>query len=296
MLQERGDRALNAFINVTLVIIGICVAYPLWYVIICSFSNPSDIAVGKVFLWPSGFTLQGYVEMFRHTQLWVGYGNTIMYTSCSSAIGLALQLTCAYALSRKNLPGRNWMNFFFLFTMYFSGGMIPAYLLYDSMGLINTRTLLCIGGAFSAWNMIVARSFFMGSIPDSLFDAARIDGCGYLRFFVQVVLPLSGAMVAIIALYNIQSHWNSYMSGLIYLHDSDKFTLQQVIHNIQNMSGELSSEMTDIVDMEQMAMLENRAKLLRYTTVIVAALPMVLFYPFIQRFFVKGVMVGSVKG
>lgn len=296
MLQEKGDRTLNAFINITLIIIGICVAYPLWYVIICSFSNPSDIATGKVFLWPSGFTLQGYVEMFKHTQLWVGYRNTIMYTACSSALGLMLQLTCAYALSRKDLPGRNWLNFFFLFTMYFSGGMIPLYLLWDSMDLVNTRTMMCISGGFSAWNMIVARSFFMGSIPDSLFDAARIDGCSYFRFFVQVVLPLSGAMIAIIALYNIQGHWNSYLSGVIYMHDSDKFTLQQVIVNIQKMGSEISDELTAIEDMAQMAQLENRAKLLRYTTVIVAALPMIILYPFIQKFFVKGVMVGSVKG
>lgn len=294
MLQERGDRAFNIFINVVLVLFGLIILYPLWYVMICSFSDPGAIITGKVFLWPVGFTMDGYQAMMESTELWTGYGNTILYTGVCSLVGLAVQLTCAYALSRKQMPGRGVINMFFMITMYFSGGMIPFYMLMADFNWINTRYVMMFTGAFSMWNVIVARSYFMGSIPDSLFDAARIDGCGYFRFFLKVVLPLSTAMIAIIALYNMQANWNSYLTGLIYLQDSDLFTVQQVIINIQNATQSISQSQGVASDI--IIAMERKAQLLRYTSIIVAAIPMIAVYPFVQKYIVKGVMVGAVKG
>ena len=295
MLQERGDRALNAVINTFLVLLGICVLYPLWYVLICSFSNPSDIALGRVIFWISGYNLEGYKEMLQYTDLWVGYANTIFYTAVATIIGLTLQLSAAYAMTRRNVPFRSWINMFFLITMYFSGGTIPTYMLMDSFGWVNTRWVMMIPGCFSVWNMIVARSYFVSSIPESLFDAAQIDGCSYIRFFVKVVLPLSSAIIAIIALYNIQGHWNSYMTGKIYLQDTKYFSLMQILDGIQSAAKQFAQG-DAIIDADAMVQAENRAKLLRYTTVIVAAVPMIAAYPVVQKYFVKGVMVGSVKG
>ena len=295
MLQERGDRALNAVINTILVLLGICVLYPLWYVLICSFSNPTDIVMGRVFFWVSGFNVEGYKEMFRYTDLWIGYRNTIIYTAVATVIGLALQLSAAYALTRKNLPFRPWMNLFFIIIMYFSGGMIPSYMLMDSFGWIDNPLVAMIPGCFSVWNMIVARSYFQSSIPESLFDAAQIDGCSYIRFFVKVVLPLSSAMIAIITLYNVQGHWNSYMTGEIYFQNPQYFTLMQILNGIQNAAKQMTQNQA-VIDPSALAAIENRAKLLRYTTVIVAAIPMIAIYPVVQKYFVKGVMVGSVKG
>lgn len=295
MLQERGDRALNAVINTILVLLGICVLYPLWYVLICSFSNPTDIVMGRVFFWVSGFNVEGYKEMFRYTDLWIGYRNTIIYTAVATVIGLALQLSAAYALTRKNLPFRPLMNLFFIIIMYFSGGMIPSYMLMDSFGWIDNPLVAMIPGCFSVWNMIVARSYFQSSIPESLFDAAQIDGCSYIRFFVKVVLPLSSAMIAIITLYNVQGHWNSYMTGEIYFQNPQYFTLMQILNGIQNAAKQMTQNQA-VIDPSALAAIENRAKLLRYTTVIVAAIPMIAIYPVVQKYFVKGVMVGSVKG
>lgn len=294
MLQERGDRAFNTFINVVLVLFGLIILYPLWYVVICSFSDPGAIITGEVFLWPVGFTMEGYEAMTESTELWTGYANTILYTGVCSLLGLAMQLTCAYALSRKQMPGRGVINMFFMITMYFSGGMIPFYMLMADFDWINTRWVMMIPGAFSMWNVIVARSYFMGSIPDSLFDAARIDGCGYFRFFLKVVLPLSTAMIAIIALYNMQAHWNSYLTGQIYLMDNELFTVQQVIVNIQNATQSISQSQG--VASEIIIATERKAQLLRYTSIIVAAIPMIAMYPFVQKYIVKGVMVGAVKG
>lgn len=294
-LLEGGDRGVNFVIHFILVFAAVCCLYPLWYVVIASFSDPRYIGAGQVLLWPMGFTFKGYVALYEETQLWIGYRNTIFYTVVGGALGMFLQVICGYALSRPMLPGRRWINLFFVFTMYFGGGTIPTYMLLSSFGWVNNPIVMIVPGAFSVWNMIVARSFFMGSIPDSLFDAARIDGCSYIRFFVKVVIPLSGAMLAIIALYNVQGRWNNYMTGLIYLRDAKYFTLQQVIQIIQKGAVPVQEIMSP---QEQQVyddlMMKNQ--LLKYTAVIAGALPLLIAYPFIQKYFVKGVMVGAVKG
>ena len=295
MLQEKGDRLVNSIIHIVLILAGLICLYPLWYVLICSFSDPSYIGNGNVWFWPVGFTINGYKELYKYTQIWIGYKNTIIYTVCGTLLGMFLQLCCGYALSRRDVPGRRIISTFFVFTMYFSGGMIPTYLLLGSFHWLNTPIVMIVPSAMSVWNMIVARSFFMGSIPDALFDAARIDGCSYIRFFVQVVLPLSGAMIAIIALYNIQARWNSYMEGLMYLQNSDLFTLQQIIQGIMNRGAQVSENLS--VESQLLAdQMLGRMALLKYTSVIVAAIPMIIAYPFVQKHFVKGVMVGAVKG
>ncbi len=294
-LLEGGDRVVNFVIHTILLLAGLCCLYPLWYVLIASLSSPIQIGLGNVWIWPKGFTLMGYEELFNTQQIWIGYRNTIVYTGLCAILGLVLQVSCGYALSRRAMPGRRWINLFFVFTMYFSGGTIPTYMLLSSFGWVNNPIVMIIPGAFSVWNMIIARSHFMSAIPESLFDAARIDGCSYLRFLFKVALPLSGAILAILALYNIQSHWNSYMTGLMYLRDSNLFTLQQVIQNIQNQAMPVQ----ELPDPNYDALLheyEMRSQLLKYTAVIAGALPLIIAYPFLQRFFIKGVMVGSVKG
>ena len=298
MLQERGDRAFNIVINVLLVLAAIIVLYPLWYVIIASFSHPTAITAGKVFLWPVDFTLNGYELLLENERIWIGYRNTIFYTVAATALQMVVQVSCAFALTRRDLPGRRLLNLFFVFTMYFSGGMIPSYLLIYNLGWLDNPIVMIVPGVMSVYNMIVARSFFMGSIPESLFDAARIDGCSYIRFFIQVVLPLSGAMLAIIALFNMQVTWNAYLNAQIYLLTPEYQTLQQVIQQIvsqatamsdgPSLGGEMSAEEKD-----QMV---YRRQLLSYCVIFVASAPMIAVYPFIQKFFVKGIMVGAVKG
>lgn len=294
-LLEGGDRVVNFVIHTILILAGLCCLYPLWYVLIASFSSPVQIGLGNVWLWPKGFTLLGYTELFDTKQIWIGYRNTIIYTALCAALGMVLQVGCGYAMSRRAMPGRKWINLFFVFTMYFSGGTIPTYMLLSSFGWVNNPIVMIVPGAFSVWNMIIARSHFMSAIPESLFDAARIDGCSYIRFFFKVALPLSGAMMAILALYNIQGHWNSYMTGLMYLRDSDLFTLQQVIQNVQK-AAQPVQELPDPNLDQVLHEYEMKSQLLKYTAVIAGALPLIIAYPFLQKFFIKGVMVGSVKG
>ena len=294
-LLESGDRGMNFVINFILIFAAVCALYPLWYVVICSFSDPRYIGAGQVLLWPMGFNFDGYRALFEERQIWIGYRNTIFYTVTSTALAVTLQLCCGYGLSRRNLPGRKWINLFFVFTMYFGGGTIPTYMLLSSFGWVNNPIVMIVPGAFSVWYMIMARSFFMGSIPDSLFDAAQIDGCSYIRFFIKVVLPLSTALIAILCLYSAQGKWNAYMNSLIYLRDSNLFSLQHVIQNIQAAAVPVQ----EIMSPQEQQMYDDhmmKAQLLKYTAVIAGALPLLIAYPFIQKYFVKGVMVGAVKG
>lgn len=298
MLQERGDRAFNVLINAFLILAAIITFYPLWYVVIASVSHPSAITLGKVFLWPVEFTLKGYELLLENERIWVGYRNTIFYTAGATALQMVVQISCAFALTRRDLPGRKALNLFFVFTMYFSGGMIPSYLLIYELGWLDNPIVMIVPCAMSVYNMIVARSFFMGSIPESLFDAARIDGCSYIRFFIQVVLPLSGAMLAIIALFNMQVTWNAYLNAQIYLITPAYQTLQQIIQQIVSQATAIGdgASLGGDISAEQMNEMIFRRQLLTYCVIFVASAPMIAIYPFIQKFFVKGIMVGAVKG
>jgi len=298
MLQERGDRAFNVLINAFLILAAIITLYPLWYVVIASVSHPSAITLGKVFLWPVEFTLKGYDLLLENERIWVGYRNTIFYTVGATTLQMIVQISCAFALTRRDLPGRRVLNLFFIFTMYFSGGMIPSYMLMYELGWLDNPIVMIVPGVMSVYNMIVARSFFMGSIPESLFDAARIDGCSYIRFFIQVVLPLSGAMLAIIALFNMQVTWNAYLNAQIYLITPEYQTLQQIIQQIVSQATAIGdgASLGGNISAEQENEMIFRRQLLTYCVIFVASAPMIAIYPFIQKFFVKGIMVGAVKG
>ena len=288
------ERLVDFSFNTILVLVAIVTIYPLWYVLIASVSSPVAIANGEVLVWPVDFTLAGYREAFGERRIWIGYRNSIIYTCSALVVDMIVQILCAYALSIKNLPGKRFFNILILIPMYFSGGLIPTYLLLSSLGFINSPLALILPASVVTYNIIVAKSFFANSVPDSLFDAARIDGCSYTNFFIRIVLPLSKAILAIIALYNVQSHWNGYLGPAMYLYSPELHTLQQVLRSISaNLDSSLSD--TTLTIKEQIEIMQ-RQQLLKYAVIVVSCLPLAIMYPFVQKFFVKGVMVGAVKG
>lgn len=271
---------------------------PLMNVISSSFSDPDMIAGGKVWLLPKGFTLEGYQEVRQMDKIWIGYANSVYYTVVGTLANLIVTIMCAYPLSKRDLVGRNFIMGIFSFTMFFGGGLVPTFMLVRSLGLLDTRAALILPGLMSVYNMIIARTFFSTSIPSDLYDAAEIDGCNEFSTLIRIVIPLSAPIIAVLGLYYAVAHWNSYFSGLIYLSDSSKYPLQLVLRDFllsqqswDDMLTSASAEMqAEIV--EQMKKREQ----LRYVVIVVAALPMCMLYPFIQKFFIKGVMVGAIKG
>lgn len=291
--RRNGDKIFDITVNVLLIAAVVVCLYPIWYVLIASVSSPTAIANGEVLIWPKGFNLNGYTKLINNKKIWTGYRNSILYTAAGTAVDFIAQIPVAYALSRKDLPGRRWIMTMFVITMYFSGGIIPKYLLLNSLGMINSPAALIIPSCVNTFNIIVAKSFFEGNVPESLYDAARMDGCGYTRFFAQVVLPLSKALLAIIALYCIQFHWNVYLNAEMYLLESKYFTLQQVIRNI---CASLDTSLAESMDSQELMKLIQEKQLMKYSVIVVSVVPLVAIYPFVQKFFVKGVMVGAVKG
>lgn len=286
-----SDAVLEAVLYGLAVLMLVVLMYPLYFIVIASFSNPSSVAGGKVWLWPSGFTLDGYKELLKHANIWIGYRNTILYTAAGTAIGLAVNLSAAYALSRRDLPGRKLLSLYFIYTMFFSGGLIPIFLTVRDFHMYNTFLVMVLPFSVSAYNIIVARTFFQTSIPGDLWEAAQIDGCGNLRYFAQVVLPLSKAIVAVLGLWIAVGYWNSYFNALIYLKNPDLYPLQLILRNIlitnQMQSGMGSGEAAQIA--------LRLASLMRYSVIIVSTVPIMLLYPFVQKYFNQGVMIGAVK-
>ena len=293
MKYKNSERVVNIIIKLLLIMTAFIMLYPLWYILIASVSLPEYVNKGDVILLPKGFTLAGYDEVLKHKSIWTGYRNSIVYTVAAVVLDLIVQIPCAYALSRKNLPFRRGLNLLFIFTMYFNGGMIPKYLLIRSLGMIDSPWSVIVPGCVNVFNLIVAKNFFESSIPESLYDAARIDGAGYTRFFAQIVLPLSPTIIAILVIYNLQNHWNAYLEPQMYLYSSNLYTLQQVIRNV---TMSLDVTQTESLSIEQVLELSRRQQLLRYSVVVVSCAPLVVIYPFIQKYFIKGVMVGAVKG
>ncbi|MBE5866573.1 MAG: carbohydrate ABC transporter permease [Lachnospiraceae bacterium] len=291
--KKSGEKVFDYTVNIILIIVAVVCIYPLWYVLIASFSSPTAIASGEVILWPKGFTLDGYTRVIENKNIWIGYRNSILYTIAGTAVDFLIQIPVAYALSRKSLPGHRIIMALFVFTMYFSGGIIPKYLLLNSLHMINSPIALIIPSCVNVFNIIIAKSFFEGSVPDSLYDAARIDGCGYTRFFARIVLPLSPALLAIIALYCIQRHWNVFLDAEMYMIDSKYYTLQQVIRNI---TAKLDANLMEVMEGTELMRMMQEKQLLKYSVVVVSVVPLVIIYPFVQKFFVRGVMVGAVKG
>lgn len=287
----------NAFdicLYVLMILILLAIILPLWFVIIASFSEPNLVNTGKVLLIPKGITFEGYGMAFREVSIWRGYLNSILYTVSYTVLGLLLILPAAYGLHQRNLLWRKPIMTVFMITMFFGGGMIPTYLLIRGMGLLNTMWALVLPGAVSVYNMIVARTFFANTIPYEIHESAKIDGCGDFMIFIRIVLPLSKAIIAVLALWYAVAMWNSYFSALLYIRDASKYPLQMVLREILFRNQQLSEVLDG--DPKTYEELHRITELLRYVVIIVASVPMLLAYPFVQRYFVQGVMIGSVKG
>lgn len=290
--KTRGDIIFDIVVYGLAAIVMLIILYPLYFIVIASFSDPSQVANGNVWLYPKGFTLDGYKELLKQQDIWTGYGNTVLYTVVGTVIGLAVNIPAAYALSRKDLYGKKVLTFLFLFTMFFNGGLVPTYLTVQQFHLYNTFGVMVLPFSVSVYNIIVARTFFQSSIPADLWDAAQIDGCGNLRYFAQIVLPLSKAILAVLGLWIAVGIWNSYFNALIYLKDTSLYPLQLVLRNIL-----VTNQMQSALGTGEAAQVALRmANLLRYSAIIVSTVPIMCVYPFVQKYFNQGVMIGAVKG
>ena len=289
---SKGDRIFDKINIVVLAIAFLITAYPLYFVLIASFSDPTFVSAGQVVLWPKGITWLGYERIFSIDAVLVGYKNTILYTATGTAISVTLTLGAGYALSRKSLPFRNFFIAFFTVTMFLNGGTIPMYLLIKELKLLDTMWGVILPGALSVWNLIIARSFFASNITDDLTGAAEIDGCGQIRFFFSIALPLTKALIAILALYYMVGYWNSYFNAVMYLKSASKQPLQLVLREIliMDQNQEMLTDMWDIIERQK------TAELVKYGVIIVSTVPLLCVYPFVQKFFIKGVMIGSLKG
>ena len=291
------DRIFDLICNAFLVLFVFIVFYPLYFVLLASFTEPSIVNSGAVLLYPKGLFLKGYEMVLKEKDIWISYGNTLIYTIGGTLLGTIIVMLAGFALSRPQLIGRNTLMKIFVFTMYFSGGIIPLYLVVRNLGLVNTRALMIILGSVSVYNIIVVRSFMTGSIPEELYEAAELDGCGYGTFFIKVVLPLSKAVIAVMVLYIAVSYWNSYFNAMIFLTDPNKFPLQLRLREILLVASSLAGD-TELMmsDPEYYNEMRMTAMVMKYSVIIVATVPILCVYPFVQKHFVKGVMIGSVKG
>lgn len=296
MKETWPDRVFLLFNKLFIWFLLLLVLYPLIYVVSASVSDPTAVNTGRMWLWPVDVTFEGYQRVFRDPDILLGYRNTIFYTVVGTLINLAVTLPCAYVLSRTDFIGRNVIMALIIFTMFFSGGLIPTYLLVRDLGIINTVWAMLLPQAATAWNIIVATAFFRLNVPKELQDAADIDGCSILRFFWSVVLPISKPIIAVMALFYGVWHWNQYFNALIYLSDRDLFPLQLFLRGILVQSEMSAAMMMDGEAMEAMARQSRTADIIKYAVIIVSALPLLIVYPFLQRYFVKGVLIGSVKG
>lgn len=288
-----GDRVFVGLNTTFLVIILVIVLYPLIYIVSASFSSPEAVVSGRVVLWPVDFSLKGYTAVFENKQVLTGFGNSVFYTFFGTLINLVLTIMAAYPLARRNtIRGSRVVLFLFVFTMLFSGGMVPNYILMLRLGLYNTRWAMLLPGAVSIWNLIITRTFLMGNIPEDLYEVSYIEGCGELRMLLQIVLPLSTTIIAVNALFYAIAHWNTYFNALIYLSRAKLFPLQIVLRNIL-IINQVDASMIDIEDLIER---EGLKELLKFSLIVISSAPAMIIYPFVQKFFVKGIMVGSLKG
>lgn len=290
--RQASDAVFDTVLYAICGLLLLVILYPLWFIVIASFSDPSAVAGGHVWLWPVGFTLDGYDELLRQAEVWIGYRNTIAYTLLGTLFGLVVNISAAFALSRRDLWGRRLLMSLYVFTMFFSGGLIPIFLTVQEMGFYNNFWVMIIPFAVSAYNIIVARTFFETSLPPDLWDAAQIDGCGNLRFFFTMALPLSKAVISVIALWTAVGQWNSYFNALIYIRDDSLYPLQLIMRNILITNQNFAALGTGEAAMIAM----RRANLVRYSMIIIATVPIMCVYPFIQKHFDQGIMIGAVKG
>lgn len=291
----REDRIFNFVVSAVSVIVLLVVLYPLYFVVIASVSSPEAISLGKVKFLPSGINFSAYKFVLEEWKIWRGYLNTIFYTFFGTLLGVSVTLMAAFALSRKDLFGRGVIIKLFVFTMFFSGGLIPTYMVVSDLHLVNTRAVLIIMGTVTVYNMIIARTFFQNSLPEELFEAAELDGCGIGQAFFRIALPCSKAIIAVIALYVGVSQWNSYFTAMIYVTDQKLYPLQLVLRDIL-IQGQQLTQITDPSEIEALVERQKVAQIIKYVVIIISSLPVICVYPFLQKYFVKGVMIGSVKG
>jgi putative aldouronate transport system permease protein len=286
------DRLFTAATYVLLGFIFLIVAYPLIFIVSASFSSPTAIISGRMWLWPVEPTLSGYKAVFEHKRILYGFMNSLFYAGLGTLINVTLTIMAAYPMSRKDFAARNVLMVLFVFTMLFSGGMIPTYLLVKDLGLLDTRWALILPSALAVWNMIITRTYFQTTIPTELLEASQLDGCNDFRFVRSIVLPLSGPIIAVISLFYAVSHWNQYFQALLYLRDQSLYPLQLVLREIL-IRNDIDNSVFMGRDAEELAQLQE---LLKYSLIVVSSLPVLILYPFVQKFFVKGVMIGSLKG
>jgi len=291
--SSRSDNIFFMIVNSILFIVLVIVLIPMLNIIASSFSSGNAVAAGRVFIWPVDFSLEGYKAVFRNNQVLSGYANTIYYTFFGTLINVIMTVLAAYPLSRSDFYGRNFITFLFTFTMLFSGGIIPNYLLMKDLGLIDTRWAMLLPNAITVYNMIITRTYFQTTIPNELLEASRLDGCSDIKFLILIVMPLSKAIIAVITLYYAVTHWNMFFNAYIYLNRKELFPLQLILRDILLANSIDPSMMTDPVLLKEK---QNLTDLLKYSLIIVASLPVWCIYPFVQKYFVQGVMIGSIKG
>ena len=286
------DRVFDTIANVLGIIIVLLVLYPLIFVLSASFSDPDLVLKGKIILLPKGFTTSAYSMVFENQKIWRGYGNTILYTVLGTMINIIMTILAAYPLSRKDMAGRRFFTVIIIFTMYFNGGLIPTYLLVRDLGMYNSIWAIIIPTAISTYNLIVCRTFFESSIPNELYESAMLDGCSNIRMLFSIVLPLSKAIIAVMVLFYGVNHWNSYFSSLIYLRDEKLFPLQIILRDILLLGQTEQMGSNDVGMGEKIKM----AEAIKYSVIVISSVPILMLYPFAQKYFVKGVMIGAVKG
>ncbi|MDO4836047.1 MAG: carbohydrate ABC transporter permease [Clostridia bacterium] len=285
-----GDKIFYTINIIVLLILTLIVLYPVYFIVIASFSDPDAVLAGKVVLYPMNITFEGYSKILERTDIWRGYGNTILYTALTVVLSLLVTVPAGWALSRKTLPGKKLFMIYFIIPMFFGGGLIPFYNVVSSLGLVNTIWAVVLPSILSVWNLFMTKTFFESSIPSSLIEAATIDGAGSFRIFGSIVLPLSKAIIAVMALYYAVGQWNSYFNAMIFLQDETLYPLQLVLKEIL-----IASESTTGGSGETILQQYRLANQLKYVSVIVSSVPVLCLYPFVQKYFAQGVMIGSLK-
>ena len=288
-----SDKVYYIVTYLILTLFFILVLYPCIYVVSASFSSGNAVQSGKVVLLPVDFSLDGYKTIFNTPTVWIGFRNSLLYMVIGTLINVAMTVTAAYALTRNDLPGRNGIMLLFTFTMFFSGGLIPTYMVVQSLHILNTPWALFLPGAIGVYYLIIARTFIKNSIPHEMLEAAQIDGCSDIAYFLKIVLPLSKALIAVLVLFYGVAHWNAYFNAMLYLNDADKYTLPIILKQILISSQIDPSSVTDPELQMQIARIAN---VIKYALIVVTMVPIIALYPFIQKYFVKGVMIGSIKG
>ena len=288
-----GDKIFFTVIFIILTSFFIIVLYPCIFVLSASISSSSAVLSGKVVLWPVKFNTEGYRIVFNTPAIWTGFRNSIIYTAASVCLHIVVTMTTAYCMSRNDFPLRNLFMFFFTFTMFFSGGLIPSYLLIRRLGMINTPWALIIHGALGVYNMIIAKTFIQHNIPSEMLDAAKIDGCSDINYFLRIVIPLSQAIIAVLILFSAVGNWNAYFNAMIYLYDRNKFPLTIFLREIL-LATQIDPSTVD--DPELQMRIAEAAAVIKYSLIVVTIIPVILIYPFVQKHFIKGIMIGSIKG